>query len=114
MSSADVAQMAEDPATAWAAVTGNGKKKAEVRVSQLTAEQLKALPVSKQTEIDGWLKYQVVTAAARSGHDAGALMKMRWLLTIKDTGALKARLVIQGFTDPMLGKIATSSPTCSR
>ena len=41
-------------------------------------------------------------------------MKMRWVVTFKDDGSLKARLVVQGFTDQRLGKIPTSSPTASR
>ena len=39
---------------------------------------------------------------------------MRWVVTIKDDGSLKAWLVVQGFTDQRLGKIPTSSPTASR
>ena len=35
-------------------------------------------------------------------------------MTFKDDGSLKARLVVQGFTDQRLGKIPTSSPTASR
>ena len=31
----------------------------------------------------------------------------------KDDGSLKARLVVQGFMDPRLGKLPTSSPTAS-
>ena len=34
------------------------------------------------------------------------------MVSFKDDGPLKARLVVQGFTD--LGKIPTSSPTASR
>ena len=41
-------------------------------------------------------------------------MNMRWVMTFKDAGQLKARLVVQGFMDPRLGKIPTSSPTASR
>ena len=41
-------------------------------------------------------------------------MKMRWVITRKDTGDLKARLVVLGYTDPGLGMIQTASPTCSR
>ena len=40
-------------------------------------------------------------------------MKLCWV-TFKDDGSLKARLVVQGFTDQRLGKIPTSSPTASR
>ena len=35
-------------------------------------------------------------------------------MTFKDGGSLKARLVVQGFTDQRLGKIPTSSRTASR
>ena len=35
-------------------------------------------------------------------------------MTFKDDGPLKARLVVQGFTDQRLGQIPTSSPTTSR
>ena len=41
-------------------------------------------------------------------------MKMRWVVTTKADDSLKARLVVQGFTDTRLGKIQTSSPTSSR
>ena len=41
-------------------------------------------------------------------------MKMRWVVTFMDDGSLKARLVVQGFSDQRLGKIPTSSPIASR
>eukprot|EP00959_Pyramimonas_sp_CCMP1952_P226916 4744230-Pyramimonas_sp.AAC.1 len=41
-------------------------------------------------------------------------MKMRWVITKKETGDLKARLVVLGYTDPSLGQIRTACPTCSR
>ena len=56
----------------------------------------------------------MVTAAGRKGIPMGALMKMRWVVTMKPDKTLKARLVVQGFTDTRLGKIPTASPTASR
>ena len=56
----------------------------------------------------------MVEAASYQGISPSALMKMRWVMTFKDDGSLKARLVVQGFTDQRLGKIPTSSPTASR
>ena len=56
----------------------------------------------------------MVEAASRQRISPSALMKMRWVVTFKDDGSLKARLVVQGFTDQRLGKIPTSSPTASR
>ena len=41
-------------------------------------------------------------------------MNMRWGRDIQGDGQLKARLVVQGFTDQRRGKIPTSSPTASR
>ena len=41
-------------------------------------------------------------------------MKMRWVVTFKGNGQLKARLVVEGFTNQRLGKIPTSSRTASR
>ena len=39
---------------------------------------------------------------------------MRWVVTRKPDDSLKARLVIQGFTDPQLGAKPTASATVSR
>ena len=83
-------------------------------MSKLTDDQRKRLPEAKAKEISGWMKYQVVCAASRQGLSAGQLMRMRWIITLKDDDTLKARLVVQGFTDPEWGSVATSSPTCSR
>ena len=41
-------------------------------------------------------------------------MRMRWVVTRKPDDSLKARLVIQVFTDPQLGAKPTASPTVSR
>ena len=38
-------------------------------------------------------------------------MRMRWVIARKSDDSLKARLVIQGFTDPQLGAKPTASPT---
>ena len=38
----------------------------------------------------------------------------RWVVTFKDDGSFKARLVVPGFTGQRLGKIPTSYPTASR
>ena len=39
---------------------------------------------------------------------------MRWVSTRKSDDSLKARSVIQGFTDPQLGAKLTASPRVSR
>ena len=90
------------------------RRRAEVKVSTLSAEQKRELVTAKDRELSTFVKYSVVEAASRQGISPSALMKMRWVVTFKDDGSLKARMVVQGFTDQRLGKIPTSSPTASR
>ena len=70
--------------------------------------------VKKTKELHTLVKYSVVEAASRQGISPSDLMKMRWVVTLKDVGQLTARLVVQRFTDQKLGQIPTSSPTASR
>ena len=100
-----------DPETAFNVMVR--RRRAEVKVSILSAEQKRELVEAKDKELNTFVKYSVVEAASRQGISPSALMKMRWVVTFKDDGSLKARLVVQGFTD-RLGKTPTSSPTASR
>ena len=80
----------------------------------MTAEQRRELVEAKDKELNAFVKYSVVEAASRQGISPSALMNMCWVVTFKDAGQLKARLAVQGFTDPRLGKIPTPSPTAPR
>ena len=73
------------------------RQRAEVKVPTLTAEQRRELVEAKDKELNTFVKYSVVEAASRQGISPSALMKMRWVVTFKDDGSLKARLVVQGF-----------------
>ena len=86
----------------------------EVRVSTLTPQEREELAKAKQKEISSFLKHAAVEVATRSGLQCKSLMRMRWVITRKSDDSLKARLVIQGFTDPQLGAKPTASPTVSR
>ena len=88
-------------------------RRAEVKVSTLSAEQRRELVEAKDKALNTFVKYSVVEAPSRQGISPSALMKMRWVVTFKN-GQLKALLVVQGFTDQRLDKIPTSSPTASR
>ena len=90
------------------------RRRAEVKVSTLSAEQKRELVEAKDKKLNTFVKYSVVDAASRQDISPSALMEMRWVVTFEDDGSLKARLVVQGFTDQRLGKIPTSSPTTSR
>ena len=101
-----------DPETAFNVMVK--RRRAEVKVSTLSAEQKRELVKGKDKELSTFVKYSVVEAALRQGILRSALMKMRWDVTFKDDGSSKGRLVEQGFTDQRLGKIPTFSPTASR
>ena len=85
-----------------------------MKVSTLSAEQKRELVKAKDKELNTFVQYFVVEAASRQGISLSALMKMRWVMTFKDDGSWRARLVVQGFTVKRLGKIPTSSPTAFR
>ena len=79
-----------------------------------SAEQKRELEIAKGEEVNTFVWSSVVKSASRQGISPSALMKMRWVVTLNDDGELKARLMVQGFTDQRIGKILTSSPTASR
>ena len=87
------------------------RRRAEVKVSTLSADQRRELVDPKDKELNTIVEYSVVEAASRQGISPSALMKMRWVVTFKDDGSPN---VVQCFADQRLGKIPTSSPTASR
>ena len=90
------------------------KRGSEVSVRGFSPDEWKNLKKAKGAELQSWAKNRAVEAALRAGYPARSLMKMRWVITRKDSGDLKASLVLLGFTDPDLGVVKTASPTCSR
>ena len=72
-------------------------------------------------EIGNWLKYRAVqvvhskaTDEAKEGDQRENVMKMKWLLTRKEDGTAKARLIVLGFQDRDLAELQSASPTASR
>ena len=112
LSHLEAIKIVETPATALAALARQGR--GEVRVSTLTPQEREELVKAKQKEFSSFLKHAAVEAATRSGLQCKSLMRMRWIITRKSDDSLKARLVIQGFTDPQLAAKPTASPTVSR
>ena len=69
-------------------------------------------------EWQSWLENKVTTIAKAKGVPKSRIIGSRWVLTWKKSSdpddpdlTPKARLVLVGFQDPDLGKIATDSPT---
>ena len=65
------------------------RRRAEVKVSTLSAEQKRELVKAKDMELSTFVKCSVVEAASRQGISPSALMKMRWVVTFKDDSSLK-------------------------
>ena len=71
-----------------------------------------------QKEWQSWVENKVMSLVKSRGIDPAKVIKARWVLVWKKssdpdvkTKTPKARLVLVGWQDPMLGKIATDSPT---
>ena len=77
--------------------TGVFGKTLDTILSTLSAGQERELVEAKDKELNTFVKYSVVEAASRQGISLSALTKMRWVVTFKDGGQLKARLVVQSF-----------------
>ena len=68
-----------DPETAFNVMVK--RRRAEVKVSTLSAKQKRELVEEKDKELNTFVKYFVVEAASRQGISPSALMKMRWVVT---------------------------------
>ena len=71
-----------------------------------------------QKEWQSWIDNKVTSLCKRRGVHPDKIIKARWVLVWKKSSdpdnlekTPKARLVLVGWQDPMLGKIATDSPT---
>ena len=94
ISAEDLEKFETHPETAFANVVKRTSSKTEIKVSRLTTAQRQELERAKDAELNTWLQHAVVTAAGRKGIPMGALMKMRWVVTMKPDKTLKARLVV--------------------
>ncbi|CAJ1422108.1 unnamed protein product [Effrenium voratum] len=88
---------------------------AEVNVNQLTEQKKKEFDEAKEAEISQWLRNEAVRRASTEV-DSARCIRMRWVLTLKETGKAKARIVLLGYEDPdaHTGTITSASPTMSR
>ena len=94
--------MQKDPAQ-WA--VNKIKHGCEVRIEDLSNGKFKE---AKNVEVQSWIRDQACRAA--TGHiPKGRVMEMRWVLTYKDTGRPKGRIVVLGYQDPDLEHLTRSS-----
>ena len=101
------------------------RQKVEVKLKELSSEDLKLFQKAKDKELDSWLTTDTVKKILRNKVPEGQLLRSRWVLTWKPldeieqkelgaTRKAKARLVILGYEDPLIDSLPRDSPTLGR
>ena len=85
----------------------------EVRLAELSPEEVKKFQEAKALEVQNWIREQAVRAVSGSV-PRERTMRMRWILTYKENGKAKGRIVVLGLQDPDLLQLNRASPTMSR
>ena len=88
-------------------------KNAEVKWHALDPKQKEEFQKAKMTEVSQWLAASAVkrvTGEIRKDR----IIPMRWVLTYKENGSAKGRIVLIGYKDPDLEELQSSAPTMCR
>ena len=94
------------------------KRRVEVNFRKLGVDDQQRFRQAMKKEWQSWLENKVTTIVKGKGIPRARIIGSRWVLTWKKSSdpddrsvTPKARLVLVGFQDPDLGRIATDSPT---
>ena len=101
------------------------RQRAEVKLKDLTPEQVQEFEMAKIKEVNQWLDTGTVRAILRNRIPESNILRSRWILTWKEIDDIeaaqlgqdrkaKARLVVLGFEDPDLTEIPRDSPTLQK
>ncbi|CAE7232443.1 RE1 [Symbiodinium sp. CCMP2456] len=116
----------DDPGSLWTvldecavvAARPGQKRRVEVSFRKLGPKDRERFKGAMKKEWQSWLENKVTTIAKSKGIAKSRIIGSRWVLTWKKSSdpddrtlTPKARLVLVGFQDPDLGRIATDSPT---
>ena len=116
----------EDPLCLWGviedcfnvSVPKAKQRRVEVSLRKLTQEDKDRFEVAMQKEWNSWIENKVISLCKARGIPYERIIRARWVLTWKKSSdpdikekTPKARLVLVGWQDPELGKVATDSPT---
>ena len=103
--------------------TAAKRQRSEIKIKDLTADELQKFNRAKQGEINNWLSTQTVKRVFRNQIPEDQILRCRWLLTWKpvenpqpgdEHQKAKARLIVLGYLDPQLDNIPRDSPTMSK
>ena len=94
------------------------KRRVEVAFRKLGPDDQAKFRQAMSKEWNSWLENKVTTIVKAKGVDRNRIIGSRWVLTWKQSSdpddprlTPEARLVLVGYKDPDLGRIATDSPT---
>ena len=102
------------------------KKKVEIKMSNLSADDQFLFAKAKHKEITAWLKHGTVRKVSKGRIPDHAIMRCRWILSwktangtekpcdVKNGQKAKARLVVVGFEDPDIGELSSDAPTLTK
>ena len=122
----DVDHTLSDPCSFPAFVAAAAKRqRTEVKLRDLSQEQLREFQQAKNKELDQWLATETVRKILRHKIPDQNILRRRWVLTWKELDAIdakkegssrraKARLVILGYEDPDITNIPRDSPTLQK
>ena len=97
------------------------KKRVEVKLRDVTLQNLRRFAHAKHKEVNAWLSHNTVRKIAKGRIPSSSIMRCRWIYTWKAAEAVdelsfdgknaKARLVVLGFEDPDLDSVPNDAPT---
>ena len=97
------------------------QRRVEVSFRKLSEEDKKRFEVAMKKEWQSWIDNKVTSICKSRGIPRERVIRARWVLVWKKSSdpddrskTPKARLVLVGWQDPELGKIATDSPTLKK
>ena len=109
--------------------TSSKKQRSEVKLSTLSAAELKEFEEAKENEIQNWVRTSTISAILRDQIPEEQILRCRWILTWKPIDTVgenenssihqkshkaKARLVVLGYLDPRIEEIPRDSPTLNK
>ena len=113
----DMAYLSEHPKKASVWLAKSLEKGKEEQWSKMSLEQKGQFDLAQAKELNNVVSSKALRALRKAEHlelDHRRVMTMRWVLTTKQDGSAKARLVVLGFQAPNICQVQTAAPTMTK